>query len=77
MYNIEKPQQMCIIDGSVRLAAASVDGEITSGMAIVGQLLLCLPWVSVLLTPLYLAACRYRHLPSSKVQCNYYTPNYG
>jgi hypothetical protein len=36
-------------------------------MAIVGQLLLGLPWVSVLLTPFYLAARHYRHLPGSKV----------
>lgn len=62
---------MCIVDGVVRVTAA--DGEITSGMAIVGQLLLCLPWVSVLLTPFYLAACHYRHLPGSKVRTVYKT----
>ncbi len=56
-------QQMCIIDGAVRVT----EGEISSVMAIVGQLLLCLPWVSVLLTPFYLAARHYRHLPGSKV----------
>jgi hypothetical protein len=55
---------MCIIDGAVRVGT---DGEIGNLMAIVGQLLLCLPWVSVLLTPFYLAARHYRHLPSSKV----------
>ena len=59
-----RPQQMCIIDGAVRVGT---DGEIGNLMAIVGQLLLCLPWVSVLLTPFYLAARHYRHLPSSKV----------
>jgi hypothetical protein len=54
---------MCIIDGAVRVT----DGEISNVMAIVGQLLLGLPWVSVLLTPFYLAARHYRHLPGSKV----------
>lgn len=56
---------MCMIDGVVRSTGA--DGQRTSGMAIVGQLLLYFPWVSVLLTPLCLAVCHYRHLPSSKV----------
>jgi hypothetical protein len=59
---------MCIIDGAVRVT----DGEIGNVMTIVGQLLLCLPWVSVLLTPFYLAARHYRHLPSSKVPYSSY-----
>lgn len=68
VYNIENektksPQQMCIIDAGVRLT----DGANTNVMAIVGQLLLCLPWVSILLAPFYLVARHYGHLPSTKV----------
>lgn len=52
---------MCIVDAGVRIA------DNTNVMAIVGQLLLCFPWVSILLTPFYLVARHYGHLSSTKV----------
>jgi len=57
------PQQMCSIDGLVR----TVTGEdVTDAMSITGQLLLCLPWMMVILTPIGLFACRSCHLPYSE-----------
>ncbi|XP_057367538.1 sodium- and chloride-dependent glycine transporter 1-like [Daphnia carinata] len=51
---------MCIVDAGVRTA------DNTNVMAIVGRLLLCFPWVSILLTPFYLVGRHYGHLPSTK-----------
>ena len=56
--------QMCSIDGLVRMSVAK---DVTSWMSVVGQLLLGLPWLMVLLTPIALAACCFHHLPHSKV----------
>lgn len=49
-------------------------GQMATGMAIAGQLLLCLPWVSVLLTPVYLVVCHLRHAPGSKVAFVFFFP---
>lgn len=61
-YNAVLPLMllMCIVDAGVRIA------DNTNVMAIVGQLLLCFPWVSILLTPFYLVARHYGHLSSTK-----------
>jgi len=60
-YNAVLPLVLfiCSIDGLVRMVAAN---DMTSAMSITGQLLLCLPWTMVILTPLGLLACRSRHL---------------
>lgn len=58
-----KPTQMSIIDGIVRL-----DSSFGGVMTIMGRSILCLPWVALLLGPLYVTVCHYRHLPCSKVE---------
>ena len=67
---------MCIIDGLVHATWSDGDqlvygdggSDSSSGLAAIGHLLLWLPWGSLVLTPFYLAACHWRHLPRTKVQ---------